>query len=173
MPRASPAGRAGPGDGAVVERRAAIPASSDKAPDIRGMAVKFRTPSGETDLLGQTAPRFPVRDPEAFIQLTEAGAKPYLLPLFMARHPSSAPAVLANLRAKTLVPPHSYAEVTFYPIHAYGWLAADGVRSWVRYVLPRSSPGRTGWPPPSRDATGSRTRWRPGSTADLSASTCR
>ena len=111
------------------------PRSSDKAQDIRGMAVKFRTPAGATDLLGQTSPRFPVRDPEAFVQLTEASAKPYLIPLFLARHPSAAPAVLANLRSKTLAAPYSYAEVTYYPIHAYGWLAGDGARSWVRYVL--------------------------------------
>ncbi len=99
------------------------------------MAVKFRTPTGATDLLGQTSPRFPVRDPEAFVQLTEASAKPYLIPLFLARHPSAAPAVFANLRSKTLAAPYSYAEVTYYPIHAYGWLAGDGARSWVRYVL--------------------------------------
>jgi catalase len=111
------------------------PRVSDKAPDVRGMAVKFRTRSGDTDLLGQTAPRFPVRTPEAFIELTEAGRKPYLLPIFMARHPSSVPALLANLRARTLVPPHSYAEATYFPIHAYGWLSTDGSRTWVRYVL--------------------------------------
>jgi len=111
------------------------PRVSDKAPDVRGMAVKFRTPSGDTDLLGQTAPRFPVRTPEAFIELTEAGRKPYLLPLFMAKHPSSVPALLANLRARTLVPPHSYAEATYFPIHAYGWLSTDGTRTWVRHVL--------------------------------------
>jgi len=111
------------------------PRVSDKAPDVRGMAVKFRTPSGDTDLLGQTAPRFPVRTPEAFVELTEAGRKPYLLPLFMAKHPSSVPALLANLRARTLVPPHSYAEATYFPIHAYGWLSTDGTRTWVRYVL--------------------------------------
>jgi catalase len=111
------------------------PAASDKAPDIRGMAVKFRTTAGDTDLLGQTAPRFPVRTSEAFVELAETGRKPYLLPLFMARHPSSVPSLLANLRAKTLVPPPSYAEATYYPIHAYGWLDDSGQRTWVRYVL--------------------------------------
>jgi catalase len=111
------------------------PRSSDKAPDVRGMAVKFRTDAGSTDMLGQTAPRFPVRDAEAFLQLTETGQKPYLLPLFMARHPSSVPALLANLRARSLGPPHSFAEVTYYPIHAYGWLDADDASTWVRYVL--------------------------------------
>jgi catalase len=111
------------------------PRGSDKAPDVRGMAVKLHTGAGDTDLLGQTAPRFPVRDAEAFVQLAESGGKPWLLPLFVARHPSAAPALLANLRARTLVPPHSFAEATYYPIHAYGWLAPDGALSWVRYVL--------------------------------------
>ena len=111
------------------------PHVSDTAPDVRGMAVKFRSPSGDTDLLGQTAPRFPVRTPEAFVQLTEAARKPYLLPVFMAKHPSSVPALLANLRGRALVPPHSYAEATYYPIHAYGWIAPDGTRSWVRYEM--------------------------------------
>ncbi len=111
------------------------PRVSDKAPDVRGMAVKFRTAAGATDLLGQTAPRFPVRDPEAFLQLTAAAAKPHLLPVFMARHPSAVPGLVANLLAKSVLPPNSYAEVTYYPVHAYGWLAADGTQTWVRYEL--------------------------------------
>ena len=109
------------------------PKVPDKAPDVRGMAVSFRTPVGATDLLGQTAPRFPVRTPEAFVQLTEAATRPHLLPLFLARHPNAVAPFLANLRAKSIVPPHSYAEKTYYPIHAYGWLDADGALSWVRY----------------------------------------
>ena len=32
-------------------------------------------------------------------------------------------------RARALGPPYSYAEVSYYPIHAYGWVAADGSRS--------------------------------------------
>ena len=55
------------------------------------------------------------------------------------------PALLANLRAKALAPPHSYAEATFYPIHAYGWLGADGTCTWVRYVLrPLATPADRG-----------------------------
>jgi catalase len=34
-----------------------------------------------------------------------------------------------------LKPPYSYAEATFYPIHAYGWVAADGTKRWIRYRL--------------------------------------
>lgn len=112
------------------------PQLPDKAPDVRGMAVSFRLPDGTaTDLLGQTAPRFNVRTPEAFLELVRAATNPLRMPLFLARHPDSIPAVLAGVRAKALVSPYSYAEVTYYPVHAYKWIAADGTDSWVRYRL--------------------------------------
>jgi catalase len=109
---------------------------ADGKPDIRGMAVKFRLPDGSaTDLLGQTSPRFPTDDPEVFVALTEATEKPLTLPLFLARHPGVLPSVLASTRAGSIAPRTTFAEVTFYPIHAYGWLAEDGTRTWVRYVF--------------------------------------
>ncbi|MFL6158024.1 MAG: catalase [Marmoricola sp.] len=112
------------------------PTVSDKAPDVRGMAVSFRLPDGTaTDLLGQTAPRFPVRTPEAFLAMARAVAKPYLMPLFLARHRDAFPALLATIRSRATVPPYSYAEVTYYPVHAYRWVAADGTGTWVRYRL--------------------------------------
>jgi catalase len=112
------------------------PKVKDGAPDVRGMAVSFRLPDGTaTDLLGQTAPRFPVRSPEEFVRLVEAAVSPVKLPLFIARHPHTLPSFLANARAKSVVPPRSYAEVTYYPIHAYEWTAADGSTCWVRYTL--------------------------------------
>ncbi|MGN6721108.1 MAG: catalase family peroxidase [Marmoricola sp.] len=112
------------------------PNAPDKAPDVRGMAVSFKLPDGSsTDLLGQTAPRFPVRTPEDFVGLVEATQKPATLPLFLLKHRSVVPALGANFKAKALVPPASYAAVTYYPVHAYGWVAPDGSRRWVRYVL--------------------------------------
>jgi catalase len=112
------------------------PRLPDKAPDVRGMAVSFRLPDGTaTDLLGQTAPRFPLRTPEQFLALVRAGANPARLPLLLARYPSMVPAILANARAGSIKPPVSYAEATFYPIHAYKWIAPDGGESWVRYTL--------------------------------------
>ena len=112
------------------------PKVPDPAPDVRGMAVKFRQPDGSaTDLLGQTSPRFPTDSPEVFVQLTEAANKPWLLPLFLARHPGVLPTTVASARAKAVGSPRTFAEVTFYPIHAYGWLAADGTRTWVRYIF--------------------------------------
>jgi catalase len=99
------------------------------------MAVKLQGPGGDTDLLGQTSPRFPVRTPEEFVSMVEAGTRPATFPLWVARHPRAAPALIADARARSLAPPYSYAEAAYYPIHAYGWLAADGSRSWVRYVF--------------------------------------
>ncbi|GAW51724.1 MULTISPECIES: catalase [unclassified Nocardioides] len=112
---------------------AAVP---DEKPDIRGMAVKFRLADGTaTDLLGQTSPRFPTDDPETFVAMTEASVKPATFPLFLLRHPRMIPALAAGIAGKAVGSPVSFAEVTFYPIHAYGWLDADGRRTWVRYVL--------------------------------------
>src|SRR3954454_12436021 len=65
-PEATALGRAGHLDGAphpVTVRWSnggGNPTVPDKAPDIRGMAVRFHLPDGSaTDLLGQTSPRFP------------------------------------------------------------------------------------------------------------------
>jgi catalase len=100
------------------------------------MAVKFRLDDGSsTDLLGQTSPRFPTDDPEVFVAMTEATEKPLTLPLFLATHPGVLPTVVASFRSGAVGSPASFAEVTFYPIHAYGWLDADGNRSWVRYTF--------------------------------------
>ena len=113
-----------------------LPERHDNAPDVRGMAVSFRLPDGTaTDLLGQTAPRFPVRTPEAFVQLVEASQDKKKLAQFVWRHRDALPALVANARAKSIVAPHSYAEATYYPIHAYKWLAPDGAESWVRYRM--------------------------------------
>jgi catalase len=110
------------------------PRSSDAKPDIHGMAVKFRPGAGDTDLLGQTSPRFPSDDPEVFVDLVEPSVHQWKLPLYLARHPGTFPALIAGLRHGVQAPV-SYAEVPYYPIHAYGWLDEGGARTWVRYVL--------------------------------------
>ena len=106
----------------------------DKAPDIRGMAVKFRLPDGTaTDLLGQTSRRFPTDSPEEFVALTEASLRQVTLPLFMLRHPRMVPAMLDGLRSGAVSSPRSFTQPTYYPIHAYGWRDGDDRLSWVRY----------------------------------------
>jgi catalase len=125
-----------PHDVTVRWSNAAGTVRADGKPDIRGMAVKFRLPDGSsTDLLGQTSPRFPTDDPQVFVELTEASEKPLTLPLFLVRHPGVLATVVASARAKAISSPATFAEVTFYPIHAYGWLDAEGKRTWVRYVF--------------------------------------
>ena len=113
----------------------------DKAPDIRGMAVKFRLPDGtSTDLLGQTARRFPTDSPEDFVAMTEASRRPLLLPLFLLQHLRMVPAILDGLRSKAVSSPASFTVPTYYPIHAYGWRDDSDRLHWVRYVIaPRSN----------------------------------
>lgn len=112
------------------------PRRPDGAQDVRGMAVSFRLADGTaTDLLGQTSPVFPIRSIEEFLDLVRAGAKPVRLPLFLAKYPHAIKGVIANAKAKAIIAPFSYAEVSYYPVHAYSWTAADGKVSWVRYKL--------------------------------------
>ncbi len=112
------------------------PRVGDHRPDIRGMALSFQLADGTTtDLLGQTSPRFPVRTPEDFVELTEASRKPYLLPLFLLRHPGAVPGLVAGQRARAAASHISYAEVAYYPIHAYRWLDAEDRGTWVRYTF--------------------------------------
>ena len=57
---------------ARLSNGAGKPDSADYAPDPRGMAVKLYLPDGSrTDIVAQTSPRFPVRTPEAFVELLQ------------------------------------------------------------------------------------------------------
>ena len=112
------------------------PDEPDYAPDVRGMATKLYLSDGsKTDISAQTVPRFPVRTPDAFIQLVDA-AKPGLsrlwkLPLFLATHREAVPALRAN--APTLRPPPSYARCRYYALHAFKWIDEAGGERYVRY----------------------------------------
>jgi catalase len=113
------------------------PATPDYGPEVRGMATKFYLPGdgGRTDISAQTVPRFPVRTPDAFVNLIRASApgrsRLWRLPLFLASHPEALPALRAN--APALKPPASYATVAYYAIHAFKWIGAGGGQRWVRY----------------------------------------
>jgi catalase len=122
------------------------PDHPDYAPDVRGIGVKFYLEDGSrTDVVAQTAPRFPVRTPDAFIELTRAGqpgpAALWRLPLFFARNPVALGGLPANLPA--LRPPASYTSIPYYAIHAYKWIDAQGGERYVRYTwLPEGDEGR-------------------------------
>lgn len=114
------------------------PDEPDYAPDVRGFAVGFHVPHGaRTDIVAQTAPRFPVRTPEAFIELirarTSGVAGAWRLPLFLARNPGSLAPLLAS--ASSVKPPASYASCRYHAIHAFRWVDATGRGQFVRYRL--------------------------------------
>jgi catalase len=112
------------------------PDAPDYGPEVRGMAVKLYLPDGDrTDISAQTVPRFPVRTPDAFINLIRASApgrgRLLRLPVFLATHPEVLPALRAN--APALKPPVSYATARYYAIHAFKWIDAGGGERYVRY----------------------------------------
>jgi catalase len=113
------------------------PDAKDYVPDVRGMATQFHLPDGSrTDLSAQTAPNFPVKSPEGFVEAVQANvsgiARAWKIPLFLIRHPSAIPGVKANLEA--LTPRPSFANFTFFAIHAFKWVNAEGAEQFVRYT---------------------------------------
>jgi catalase len=114
------------------------PKHPDWAPDPRGLAVKFYLPDGSrTDIVAVSSPLFPVRTPEAFIELVQAqAAGPSALwkfPLFLRRHPEAL-RVLPRV-TPSLAPPAGYERIPYYGLHAFKWLDAAGGSRHVRYEL--------------------------------------
>lgn len=121
------------------------PGAPDYLPDVRGLALKLYLPDGSrTDIVAQSAPRFPVRTSEAFLELMRASAPSPTSPLRLARLAARSPAVLTGLPANvpTLLPPVSYAAIPYYAIHAYRWIDAEGTARAVRYTLVPQEPAR-------------------------------
>ncbi len=113
------------------------PDSKDYAPDVRGMATSFQLPDGSrTDISAQTAPNFPVKTPEGFVEAVQANvagvARLWKIPAFLAKHPSAIPGLKANLEA--LKPRPSFANNRYFAIHAFKWVNADGDEQYVRYT---------------------------------------
>ena len=120
------------------------PRVPDYAPDVRGLAVKMYLPDEtRTDIVAQTAPRFPFHTPEGFVALlrSQRGGPliaPLRLPLVLARYPEAIPSLPGNLSA--LRPPPSYAACAYYAVHAFRWVDAEGGARYVRYTLVPESP---------------------------------
>jgi catalase len=110
----------------------------DYQPDVRGLAVKFYLPDdSRTDIVAQSSPRFPVPTPDGFVELLRAQrpgpAMAWRIPLFLARHPRTLLTIPPGLPA--LRPIASYATCTYYAIHAFRFVDADGGARHVRYTL--------------------------------------
>lgn len=123
---------------ARVSNGSGNPNSPDYAPDVRGLAVKCYLPDGSrTDIVTQTAPRFPSRTPEEFVELLRASHPSPSMPLKFARLLARNPGAIRGLPANALalLPPPSYATVRYYAIHAYRWVDAEGTSRYVRYTF--------------------------------------
>jgi catalase len=113
------------------------PTVADFLPDVRGLAVSLHLPDGKrTDIVAQSAPRFPVRSADAFIEFMRAMqpglAQLWKMPAFLLRHPESLGALAASGPALAK-PPASYTSLPYYAVHGFRWTAANGSQRWVRY----------------------------------------
>ena len=115
------------------------PTRADGARDERGMAVRLHLPGDRsTDMVALTLPVFFVRTPEDFLNLLEtqvpdpATGKPDFdrIAAFAAEHPETERAFGFLMFAMA---PASFANCTFFGIHAFRYEGPDGTRRWVRY----------------------------------------
>ena len=115
------------------------PTRADGARDERGMAVRFHIDDERaTDMVALTLPAFFVRTPEDFLTLLEAQVpdpatgKPDLnrVAEFAAEHPETE---LAFGFLMFTMAPASFANCTFFGIHAFRYDAPDGTKRWIRY----------------------------------------
>jgi catalase len=117
------------------------PEHPDYAPDPRGFAVKLYLPDeSRTDIVAATAPLFPVKNPEGFIDFIKLQSAQWKLPIFLARHPEALRVLPAA--APTIKPPESYATIPYYAIHAFKWIDAQGGERYVRYTILPEGPVR-------------------------------
>src|SRR4051794_13997258 len=112
------------------------PDDPDYRPDVRGMATKlYLAGDTRTDIVAQTAPRFPARTPDSFIEFVRAMEpgvqQAWKLPWFLARHREALPGLRAS--AAAIKPPVSYTTMNYYAIHAFRWTDASGAARHVRY----------------------------------------
>lgn len=133
-----------PGDTPVVGRLA-LPGGNPYAPDssvpIRSFALRFTSSNGEQWRTGMNSmPVFPVATPEAFYEQQLAARRdpatgkpdPRRMQAFFAAHPETA-AFLAWV--KTAKPSASYATESYYALHAFYFIDAQGKRQPVRWRL--------------------------------------
>ena len=125
------------------------PDSRDNRLDLRGLAVTFWLPDGRrTDIVCQTAPYFPTRSPDVFLEFLRLSvpgpSQPVRLLAFGAAHPRAVRALLALRPATT--PPVSYATCRYHGIHAFCWIGRNGREHYVRYSWRPDAGVATLWP---------------------------
>lgn len=115
------------------------PRAPDSGREPRGMSVKFHLPDGsETDIVAINHPVFIVRTPEEFLEFMRlrapdpATGKPDFAKLieFVGARPESQRAAEILLNAPPIA---SFLRASYFPIHAYRFLAPDGSERAIRY----------------------------------------
>lgn len=112
------------------------PNSPDNVADVRGLAVKLQLPGGSTtDIVAQSLPWFPFRDPDGFIEFVlaqrRAPSMAWRFPAYLIRHPEMVNVLRVN--APALRVPASYGTLRYYGVHAFRFVSSDGVSKYVRY----------------------------------------
>ncbi|WP_052226797.1 catalase [Microbacterium mangrovi] len=109
--------------------------------DVRGFAVKFFTPDGEYDLVGNNSPVFFLRDDAKFASLVRAQDLVSDENLyhherlwdFYTRTPQTAHQVTWLLADRGI--PASWRHLDGFGVHTFAWRNEQGERFWVRYHL--------------------------------------
>ena len=113
--------------------------SADTVRDPRGFALKFYTPQGNYDLVGNNTPIFFIRDPMKFPHFIRSQKR---LPDSAVRDndmqwdfwtlaPESAHQVTILMSDRGT--PRTWRHMHGFGSHAYMWVNAGGERSWVKY----------------------------------------
>ena len=112
------------------------PLAPDNIPVARGLAVRFRLPGGDTDLIGLSVPRFVAATPQEFVELTGVLRPDPLTGVpdmaavgaWVGAHPH-----LAEPIGQQPPIPAGYDTAAYWAIHAFIWVDQEGRRQPVRY----------------------------------------
>ncbi len=115
--------------------------SSDYARDPRGFAVKFYTPEGNFDLVGNNTPVFFLNDPSNFPDFVHSQKKNPKTNLpdaarmweFWANHPQSLHQMTILMSDRGI--PRSWRHMNGYGSHTLGFWNDKGERYWVKWHL--------------------------------------
>jgi len=113
--------------------------SPDTWRDVRGFAVKFYTPEGNYDMVGNNTPVFFVRDPMKFQHFihsqkrrADTGLRCHDMQWdFWTLSPESAHQVTILMSDRGV--PRTYRHMNGYTSHTYMWVNARGEKFWVKY----------------------------------------
>ncbi|QVQ51172.1 catalase [Spiractinospora alimapuensis] len=113
--------------------------SPDTWRDPRGFAVKFYTPEGNYDMVGNNTPVFFVRDPMKFQHFIRSQKRRADVNLrdndmqwdFWTLSPESAHQVTWLMGDRGI--PRTWRHMNGYSSHTYMWVNAQGEKFWVRY----------------------------------------